>query len=42
MRFVFDVASPISVLHFGAVLESGSVAQIRNSKRVREIYLGTG
>jgi branched-chain amino acid transport system ATP-binding protein len=42
MDVVFDVASKIAVLHFGAVLESGPVDQIRTSKRVREVYLGTG
>ena len=42
MDVVFDVADHISVLHFGEVLESGAIAQIRNSKKVQEIYLGTG
>lgn len=41
MDVVFDVASHISVLHFGEVLESGRPQQIRASKRVQEIYLGT-
>lgn len=41
MDVVFDVASTISVLHFGAVLETGTPEQIRNSSRVREVYLGT-
>jgi branched-chain amino acid transport system ATP-binding protein len=42
MDIVFDVASEISVLHFGEVLESGPAEHIRSSARVQEIYLGTG
>ena len=42
MDVVFDVASEISVLHFGEVLETGTPKQIHDSKRVQEIYLGTG
>jgi len=41
MDVVFDVAQEISVLHFGAVLETGTPQQIHGSKRVQEIYLGT-
>ena len=41
MDVVFDVASEISVLHFGEVLESGSAERIRSSAKVQEIYLGT-
>ena len=41
MDVVFDIAEEISVLHFGAVLETGSPKQIHDSKRVQEIYLGT-
>src|SRR5262249_57031553 len=41
MDVVFDVASQISVLHFGEVLESGTPEQIHSSVRVQEIYLGT-
>ena len=41
MDVVFDIAEEISVLHFGAVLETGSPKQIHGSKRVQEIYLGT-
>jgi branched-chain amino acid transport system ATP-binding protein len=41
MDVVFDVASHISVLHFGQVLETGTPQQIHSSKRVQEIYLGT-
>jgi branched-chain amino acid transport system ATP-binding protein len=42
MDVVFDVADHISVLHFGEILQSGSNEQIRSSKKVQEIYLGTG
>ena len=42
MDVVFDVASQISVLHFGELLESGTPEQIKKSQRVQEIYLGTG
>ena len=41
MDVVFDVASKISVLHFGEILESGTPQQIHSSARVQEIYLGT-
>jgi branched-chain amino acid transport system ATP-binding protein len=41
MDVVFDIAQEISVLHFGAVLETGTPKQIHASKRVQEIYLGT-
>ena len=42
MDVVFDVADHISVLHFGEVLEAGTTAQIRSSRKVQEIYLGAG
>ena len=42
MDVVFDVVGQISVLHFGAVVESGSCQAIKESKRVQQIYLGTG
>jgi ABC-type branched-subunit amino acid transport system ATPase component len=41
MNVVFSVADRITVLSFGEVLASGTVAEIRNNDRVREIYLGT-
>lgn len=41
MDVVFDVASEISVLHFGEILETGSPDSIKKSPRVQEIYLGT-
>jgi branched-chain amino acid transport system ATP-binding protein len=42
MDVVFGFADDISVLHFGEVLESGSMERIRSSTKVQEIYLGTG
>jgi branched-chain amino acid transport system ATP-binding protein len=41
MDVAFAVADAITVLHYGAIVEAGSVDQIRASSRVREIYLGT-
>jgi branched-chain amino acid transport system ATP-binding protein len=40
MDVVFDVASRISVLHFGEVLETGTPEQIHASHVVQQIYLG--
>jgi len=42
MDVVFDVASEISVLHFGQILESGTPQAIHASARVQNVYLGTG
>jgi branched-chain amino acid transport system ATP-binding protein len=42
MDVVFDVVGHISVLQFGQLVEEGTTAQIRQSQKVREIYLGTG
>jgi branched-chain amino acid transport system ATP-binding protein len=42
MDVVFEFADEISVLHFGQVLETGTPEQIHSSKRVQEVYLGTG
>jgi branched-chain amino acid transport system ATP-binding protein len=42
MDVVFDVVSSISVLHFGAVVETGPCEKIKASERVQQIYLGTG
>ena len=41
MDIVFDVASEISVLHFGQILETGAPAQIHASPKVQSVYLGT-
>ncbi|MGH2945135.1 MAG: ABC transporter ATP-binding protein [Solirubrobacteraceae bacterium] len=40
LEFVFRVATDITVLHLGAVLASGPVAQIRASEDVQGVYLG--
>ena len=42
MDVAFSVVNSITVLHYGEVVEDGSTEQIRQSERVREIYLGTG
>jgi branched-chain amino acid transport system ATP-binding protein len=42
MDVVFDVVSRIAVLHFGEVVEEGTTEEIRRSRKVQEIYLGTG
>jgi branched-chain amino acid transport system ATP-binding protein len=41
MDVAFAVADSITVLHYGEIIEAGSLDQIRNSLRVHEIYLGT-
>ena len=41
MNVVFSVADRITVLSFGEVIASGTVAEIRANDRVREIYLGS-
>jgi branched-chain amino acid transport system ATP-binding protein len=40
MDVAFAVAEKVCVLHFGSVLEDGSVEQIKGNPRVAEIYLG--
>jgi branched-chain amino acid transport system ATP-binding protein len=42
MDLVFDVVDHISVLHFGRLVEQGPTAAVRGSRKVQEIYLGTG
>lgn len=42
MDVVFDIADHISVLHFGQMVEDGPTEKIRQSGKVRQIYLGTG
>jgi branched-chain amino acid transport system ATP-binding protein len=41
MDVAFAVADSITVLHYGEIVEAGSLDQIRNSPRVHDIYLGT-
>ncbi|HUZ75708.1 MAG TPA: ABC transporter ATP-binding protein [Stellaceae bacterium] len=40
MNVVFSIADRITVLSFGEVLASGSVAEIQANERVRDVYLG--
>ncbi len=42
MDVVFDVVDHITVLQFGKLVEEGTTEHIRQSPKVREIYLGTG
>ena len=42
MDAVFALADRISVLVYGKIIETGTVAEIRSSKAVREAYLGDG
>ena len=37
---IFEVAEELCVLHFGEVIVSGPVQQIRQDARVKEVYLG--
>ncbi len=39
---IFEVASHISVLHYGKVLVEGPAEEIRVNEQVKEIYLGQG
>jgi branched-chain amino acid transport system ATP-binding protein len=41
MDVVFGVADDITVLHFGEVVDRGPAQKIRQSAKVREVYLGT-
>ena len=40
MTVVFSIADRITVLYYGEVLATGTAAEIRANKRVREVYLG--
>jgi branched-chain amino acid transport system ATP-binding protein len=42
MDMVFSVSSHITVMNFGLVIASGPPEEVRNNKRVQEIYLGEG
>jgi branched-chain amino acid transport system permease protein len=39
-RFVFAICDEVTVLDAGEVVASGSAAQVREDRRVREVYLG--
>jgi len=40
MDVVFSLASTISVLHYGAILVSGTPEEVQNDQRVKDAYLG--
>jgi branched-chain amino acid transport system ATP-binding protein len=40
MDVAFAIAERISVLHFGSILEEGTVEQIKGNPKVAEVYLG--
>jgi urea transport system ATP-binding protein len=40
MEFVRSLARKVTVLHEGSVLCEGSVDQVQQDERVREVYLG--
>ena len=40
VRFIFDICDEVTVLSAGAVVASGSAAEVREDARVREVYLG--
>jgi branched-chain amino acid transport system ATP-binding protein len=42
MDVVFSIADRVTVLYYGEVLATGTVAEIRANERVREVYLGIG
>jgi len=40
MDFVRSIANKVTVLHQGSVLAEGSMDEVQNNQRVREVYLG--
>jgi branched-chain amino acid transport system ATP-binding protein len=41
MQVVMELASRITVLHYGEVLAEGAPAEIQDNPRVQEVYLKT-
>jgi len=41
MSFVREIADIITVMHMGKLLAEGTIAEIENNPRVKEVYLGT-
>jgi ABC-type uncharacterized transport system ATPase subunit len=42
MNFVRQIATRVTVLHFGKIFAQGSIDEIMADDRVAEIYLGHG
>jgi branched-chain amino acid transport system ATP-binding protein len=42
MSFVFGMAEKVSVMHYGSLIAEGSVGEIKNNKKVQQVYLGDG
>lgn len=42
MSFVREIADIITVMHMGSLLAQGTISEIENNARVREVYLGSG
>lgn len=41
MGFVREIADTVTVMHFGALLAQGSIREIEENEKVRDVYLGT-
>lgn len=41
MGFVREIADTVTVMHFGTLLAQGSIEEIENNEKVRDVYLGT-
>lgn len=42
MGFVREIADVVTVMHMGSLLAQGSISEIEENPRVREVYLGDG